>query len=114
MISPTQTRIEGTDIVANPALDISDDASLDMSTILQESQVMEVLQKLDQELVGLRPVKTRIREIAALLLIDRMRHSFGLMTRPPTSGRQVRVRRRLLCAWQQSCTGSTMCVKDIL
>jgi probable Rubsico expression protein CbbX len=84
MIPPTQTRIEGPDSVANPVLDIPDDASVDMSTILQESQVMEVLQKLDQELVGLRPVKTRIHEIAALLLIDRMRHSFGLMTRPPT------------------------------
>jgi probable Rubsico expression protein CbbX len=34
--------------------------------------------------VGLKSVKTRIREIAALLLIERMRHSFGLTTRPPT------------------------------
>src|SRR5258706_6329866 len=84
MIPPTQTRIEGPDSVANPALDIPDDASIDLAAVLQESQVMEVLQKLDQELVGLKPVKTRIREIAALLLVDRMRPSFGLMARPPT------------------------------
>src|SRR5256885_6205772 len=68
----------------DPLRDVSDDANIDLAAVLQESQVMEVLQKLDQELVGLKPVKTRIREIAALLLVDRMRRSFGLMTRPPT------------------------------
>src|SRR5437016_12671177 len=45
---------------------------------------MEVLEKLYQELVGLKSVKTRIREIAALLLVDRMRRSFSLATHPPT------------------------------
>ncbi|MDQ2885943.1 MAG: CbbX protein [Chloroflexota bacterium] len=45
---------------------------------------MEVLQKLDDELVGLKSVKTRIREIAALLLVDRMRRNFGLTARPPS------------------------------
>ena len=45
---------------------------------------MEVLEKLDRELVGLKSVKTRIREIAALLLVDRMRRSFSLATHPPT------------------------------
>ncbi len=63
---------------------ICDESGIDLAAVLQESQVMEVLQKLDQELVGLQSVKTRIREIAALLLIDRMRRSFGLATRPPT------------------------------
>ena len=73
-----------TEILAHPASELPDDADIDLAAVLQESQVMEVLQKLDQELVGLRPVKTRIREIAALLLVDRMRRSFGLMARPPT------------------------------
>ena len=63
---------------------ICDESGIDLAAVLQESQVMEVLQKLDQELVGLQSVKTRIREIAALLLIDRIRRSFGLATRPPT------------------------------
>lgn len=65
-------------------VDIAEDATADVSSVLQESQVMEVLHKLDQELVGLKPVKTRIREVAALLVIDRMRRSLGLTARPPS------------------------------
>ena len=72
------------DSAANAPPNISDDGSIDMSNVLQESQVMEVLEKLDQELVGLKSVKTRIREIAALLLVERMRRSFSLATHPPT------------------------------
>jgi probable Rubsico expression protein CbbX len=82
MLPPTQ--FEGRDTVANLALDASEEASVDISVVLQESQVMEVLQKLDEELVGLHSIKTRIREIAALLLVERMRRSFALTTRPPT------------------------------
>ena len=81
-IPPTQT--SGPDNVANPELDTSSDASVDVSDVLEESQVMEVLQKLNQELVGLKSIKTRIREIAALLLVDRMRRSLGLTARPPS------------------------------
>ena len=73
-----------TEILAHPASELPDDADIDLAAVLQESQVMEVLQKLDQELVGLKSVKTRIREIAALLQIDRMRHSLGLSARPPS------------------------------
>lgn len=81
-IPPTQT--SGPDNVANPELDTSSDDGVDVSDVLEESQVMEVLQKLDQELVGLKSIKTRIREIAALLLVDRMRRSLGLTARPPS------------------------------
>ncbi len=82
MLPPTQSK--GPDSVANSMLDTPDDDSVDVAAALQELQVMEVLQKLDEELVGLKSVKTRIREIAALLLVERMRRSFGLTTRPPT------------------------------
>ncbi len=82
MTTPAQTG--EADIATNPVLDTPDDASVDLSGLLSDSQVMEVLQKLDEELVGLKSVKTRIREIAALLLIDRVRRSIGLTTRPPT------------------------------
>ena len=44
----------------------------------------EVLAKLDTELVGLEPVKTRIAEIAALLLVDRMRALYGVTAPQPT------------------------------
>jgi len=43
-----------------------------------------VLDKLDRELIGLMPVKTRIREIAALLLVDRLRKRFALTSETPT------------------------------
>ena len=36
-----------------------------------------MLARLDRELVGLEPIKTRIEEIADLLVIDRLRHRFG-------------------------------------
>ncbi len=78
------TQAEEPDNRAHPALDVSDDVSIDMSEALAESQVLEVLQQLDQELVGLKSVKTRIREIAALLLVDRMRRGLGLAARPPS------------------------------
>jgi len=43
-----------------------------------------VLDQLDQELVGLRPVKARIREIAALLVVNRARRELGLESAPPS------------------------------
>lgn len=58
------------------------DVDLDMA--LRESNIQEILDELDHELVGLKPVKTRIREIASLLLIERLRKQVGLMASPPT------------------------------
>ena len=49
-----------------------------------QSGVGPVLKQLDDELVGLAPVKSRIREIAALLLVDRVRSKFGLTSQAPT------------------------------
>ncbi len=57
---------------------LADDTVLSVDEMRKESDVDAVLERLDAELVGLVPVKTRIREIAALLLIDRMRDRFGL------------------------------------
>jgi probable Rubsico expression protein CbbX len=79
MLPPTQIG-NAANIVPDPA----DDAYVDMAAAIQETQILEVLQKLDQDLVGLKLVKTRIREIAALLLIDRMRRNFGMTARPPS------------------------------
>ena len=62
----------------------SQDEMVNIASVLQESQVMDVLQKLNEDLVGLKSVKTRIHEIAALLVIDRMRRSIGLTARPPS------------------------------
>lgn len=43
-----------------------------------------ILEQLDRELIGLRQVKMRIREIAALLLIERIRQKMGLASKAPT------------------------------
>ena len=50
----------------------------------RDTRVHEVLDELDRELVALAPVKTRIREIAALLVIDRLRESMGLTADRPS------------------------------
>ncbi|MDA8093324.1 MAG: CbbX protein [Betaproteobacteria bacterium] len=62
----------------------SDPTQVDLESEFRSSNVQEVLDKLDHELVGLRPVKTRIREIAALLLVDRLRKQFELTSETPT------------------------------
>jgi len=58
--------------------------SVDLASVFANSQVSEVLDKLDRELVGLAPVKARIGDIAALLLVDRARTSLGLSTGSPS------------------------------
>jgi probable Rubsico expression protein CbbX len=52
--------------------------------VLAESQVTEVFAELERDLVGLVPVKTRIRDIAALLVIDRLRLNLGLQAQTPS------------------------------
>ena len=49
-----------------------------------DTGIEEVLRALDAELVALAPVKTRIREIATLLVIDRLRQEAGLDAGRPT------------------------------
>src|SRR5580704_14162507 len=56
----------------------------DLGAVLDETNVIEVLDQLDRELIALLPVKTRIREIAALLLIDRLRSEVGLASERPS------------------------------
>jgi len=57
--------------------------ALDVARAFKESNVQEVLDELDRELVGLQSVKTRIREIAAFLLVDRLRREVGLVADRP-------------------------------
>jgi probable Rubsico expression protein CbbX len=54
------------------------------SSMLEASGARAVLEKLDAELIGLAPVKGRIRDIAALLLIDKLRAEQGLQSTPPS------------------------------
>jgi probable Rubsico expression protein CbbX len=56
----------------------------DLKADFETSGVAEVLDALDRELIGLKPVKQRIRETAALLVVERARQKLGLNTEPPT------------------------------
>jgi len=63
---------------------LADDVPVDIQAEFRASNIQEVLDKLDRELIGLKPVKTRIRETAALLLVDRLRRQFALTSETPT------------------------------
>ena len=52
--------------------------------VLAQSQVEAVLAELDRDLIGLAPVKARIRDIAALLVIDKLRTNLGLVSEAPS------------------------------
>lgn len=58
--------------------------TVDLRAEYESSGVREVLDGLDRELIGLAPVKARIRETAALLLVDRARRQLGLAHETPT------------------------------
>ncbi|MET9022471.1 CbbX protein [Actinopolymorpha sp. NPDC004070] len=60
------------------------DASVDLAAERRAAGIDAILDSLDAELVGLRQVKTRIRELAALLLVDRVRQRFALMSSRPS------------------------------
>jgi probable Rubsico expression protein CbbX len=51
---------------------------------VDDLDIESVLDQLDRELIALAPVKTRIREISALLVIDRLRREAGLTAGRPT------------------------------
>jgi probable Rubsico expression protein CbbX len=58
--------------------------TIDLRREFEDVEIAPVLAQLDRELVGLAPVKTRIREIASLLLVERIRQKMGLATTFPT------------------------------
>ena len=59
-------------------------AQVDLHRDFEESGVREILDELDRSLIGLVPVKTRLRETAALLLVERARKQLGLNHETPT------------------------------
>lgn len=74
---------------ANPIpADVTGDGTasdlVDLPRLLADSRVTEVLDELERELIGLKPVKTRIQDIAALLLVRRAREQMGLRGSSPS------------------------------
>ena len=55
-----------------------------VSEVLAQSQAGAVIDELEADLVGLAPVKSRIRDIAALLVIDKLRMNLGLAAQAPS------------------------------
>jgi probable Rubsico expression protein CbbX len=66
-----------TDLTALPG-------TIDLAALFRETKIHEVLDELERDLIGLAPVKARIRDIAALLLVDRGRRLVGLPAEPPS------------------------------
>ena len=57
--------------------------SINLQEEYAKTDIAKLLNLLDEELVGLAPVKARIREIAALLLIDKLRRNLGITANSP-------------------------------
>ena len=57
---------------------------IDLRTLYADSEIGPLLAELDNDLVGLEPVKRRLREIAAFLLVTRAREQLGLSSGAPT------------------------------
>ncbi len=60
------------------------DDTVELSDEQQAQRLSQMLDEFDREFVGLAPVKARVREIAALLLVDRLRQRYGLTSSRPS------------------------------
>ena len=71
-----------------PAAAVADAApkARTVNEVLAQSQVEAVMDELERDLVGLAPVKQRIRDIAALLVVDKLRLNLGLSAGPAGTG----------------------------
>ena len=72
------------DTLPDTLRDTLPDTLIDLRAEFAGAGLEPYLISLDQDLVGLKPVKTRIREIASLLLIERVRQRLGFSTEAPT------------------------------
>jgi probable Rubsico expression protein CbbX len=72
--------------VGEPALTTaaSNESFIDIAAAHRDTNLDEILDQLDRELVGLKPVKAYIRQVASLLLVTRLREKVGLATERPT------------------------------
>ncbi len=59
-------------------------AACSVAEVLAQSQAGAVIDEIERDLIGLAPVKNRVRDIAALLVIDKLRMNVGLCTHAPS------------------------------
>ena len=62
---------------------LAEDSTVTLAAARAAAGIDEVFQNLERELIGLVPVKDRVREIGSLLLVDRVRQQFGLLAPRP-------------------------------
>ena len=72
------------DVDEAEADEVAPSDSANLGAALSETNVLEVLDQLDRDLIALLAVETRFREIAALLLIDKLRSEVGLSSERPS------------------------------
>ncbi len=70
--------------VASASPVVADSGARTVNEVLAQSQVESVMDELDRDLIGLVPVKSRIRDIAALLVVDKLRLNLGLQAQTPS------------------------------
>jgi probable Rubsico expression protein CbbX len=70
--------------INDPLVEIPDDLVVDAGKLFSDTRIFDVLDALDRELVALDVVKRRVREVASLLLIDRLRRNLNLEAEQPT------------------------------
>jgi probable Rubsico expression protein CbbX len=58
--------------------ELSPETTVSLAEERRDADIEDVFTALDQQLVGLVPVKKKVEEIASLLLVDRVRQRFGL------------------------------------
>jgi probable Rubsico expression protein CbbX len=75
--SPKESGTDGRNVNLAPQAD-SAPGPRTVNEVLAQSQVQTVIDELERDLIGLAPVKSRIRDIAALLVIDKLRANLGL------------------------------------
>ncbi len=63
---------------------LAPDATVELSGEEQAQRISQMLDAFDADFIGLAPVKARVREIAALLLVDRLRQRYGLNSSRPS------------------------------
>lgn len=76
-----------TAVVHEPGRDfleaVGADETFDLQKALDDTHILAVLEEMDRELIGLEAVKSRIREIGAYLLVDRLRQETGFRAERP-------------------------------
>jgi probable Rubsico expression protein CbbX len=69
---------------APDTVSVTPPTEINLHQILQDAEIEPVIKQLESELIGLAPVKARIREIAAFLVVSRARAAMGLEASSPS------------------------------